>query len=118
MAEAGLYIGWSAPARGREKAALELFNETLQYYGRLQQQGKIERFDVAVMTPTGGEAGGCILIRGTAQQIDSLRRDDEYTELMTRVQMHADGLRIADAYVDESLAAQITRFEKAVGQLG
>jgi len=118
MAEAALCIGWGAPARGREKAALDVFNESLQYYGRLQHEGKIERFDVAVLTPTGGDAGGFILVRGTAQQIDTLRRDDEYQGLLNRVQMVADGLRVSDAYVDEGLAQQITRYDKVVAQLG
>jgi hypothetical protein len=116
MAEAGLYLGWGTVARGREKAALGIFNESMQYYGRLQQEGKIESFDVAILNPTGGDAGGFILLRGTAQQIDSLRRDDEYQELLNRVQMIVDGLRITDAIVDEGIAQQITRFEKVVGQ--
>jgi hypothetical protein len=116
MAEAGLYLGWGTVVRGREKAAIDLFNESLQYYGRLQQEGKIESFDVALLTPTGGDVGGFILLRGTAQQIDSLRRDDEYQELQNRVQLIVDGLRITDAIVDEGLAQQIPRAEKAIGQ--
>jgi hypothetical protein len=49
MAEAALFIGWGEVARGREKRALDVYNESLQYYGRLQQEGRIERFDVAVL---------------------------------------------------------------------
>jgi hypothetical protein len=109
-------MGWGTVARGRERAALDLFNESLQYYGRLQQEGKIESFDVVILTPTGGDAGGFILLRGTAQQIDSLRRDDEYQELLNRVNMIVDGLRLTDAIVDEGLAQQIPRFEKVIGQ--
>ena len=116
MAEAGLYIGWGTVVRGREKPALALFNESLQYYGRLQQEGKIESFDVAVLNPTGGDAGGFILLRGTARQIDSLRRDDEFLELLNRVQLIVEGLRITDAIVDEGLAQQIPRFEKVIAQ--
>jgi hypothetical protein len=48
----------------------DVWNEALRYYGRLQQDGKIERVDVVVLTSTGGEVGGFILVRGTAQQID------------------------------------------------
>src|ERR1700756_1311085 len=109
MAEAGLYIGWGTVVRGREKPALALFNEPRQYYGRLQQEGKIESFDVALLNPTGGDAGGFILLRGTAQQIDSLRRDDEYQELQNRVQLIVEGLRITAAITDEALAQPISR---------
>ncbi len=42
MAEAALFIGWGEAARGREKEALEIFNKSVQYWGRLQQGGKIE----------------------------------------------------------------------------
>jgi hypothetical protein len=116
MAEAGLYIGWGEPTRGREKAALNEFNDSMQYYGRLQQDGKIERFDVVVLMPGGSEAGGFIMVRGTAQQIDALRRDDEFLDRLNRVQLIVDGLRVSDAWVDDSLVQQMTRYDKAVTQ--
>jgi hypothetical protein len=37
MAEAGLFIGWGAPVRGREAKGLGVFNEGVEYWGRLQQ---------------------------------------------------------------------------------
>ena len=40
MADAGLFIGWGEVVRGRETEALEVFNETLGYYGRLQEEGR------------------------------------------------------------------------------
>jgi hypothetical protein len=71
---------------------------------RLQQEGRIERFDVAVLNPTGGDLGGFIMLRGTAEQIDSTRRSEEFQRLQNRVQLIADGLRVIDAFVDEGLA--------------
>ena len=68
------HIGWGEVARGREKRALDVYNDSLQYYGRLQQEGRIERFDLAVLNPTGGDLGGSIMLQGTAEQIDSTRR--------------------------------------------
>ena len=117
MAEAGLYLGWGTAVRGREKAALGIFNEAVQYYLRLQQEGKIASFDVAFLNPTGGDAGGFFLLRGTGEQIDSVRRDEEYQELLIRVQLIVDGLRITDAIVDEGIAQQLARYEKAVAQI-
>jgi len=102
---------------GREKLALEVYNEVLQYWGRLQKEGQIERFDVAVLGPTGGDLGGFILVRGTAQQIDSVRRSEEYWELAQRTQVIADRFRIADAFVDEGLAQRLGQFQKVVAEL-
>jgi hypothetical protein len=43
MADEALFIGWGEVVRGRERTAVEVFNESLQYYGQLQQDGTIER---------------------------------------------------------------------------
>ena len=40
MAEAALCIVWGTPVHGRENDALKVYNETLQYWGRLQQKEK------------------------------------------------------------------------------
>jgi hypothetical protein len=58
MAEAALCMVWGAPIPGREKQALNLFNETLQYWAGLQLEGEIERFDVTLLAPSGGEVAG------------------------------------------------------------
>jgi hypothetical protein len=114
MAEAALCVAWGAPARGREKVALDVFNESLQYWGRLQQDGRIERFDVAMLAPSGGSFGGFILARGTAHQLDALRRDAEFQEILNRVQMIVDNVLVNDAYVDEGLAQLVGVYEKVV----
>ena len=44
MAEAGLFIGWGAPITGREAKGLEVLDESVQYWGRLQQEGRIDSF--------------------------------------------------------------------------
>jgi hypothetical protein len=117
MAEAALFIGWGEVARGRETRALDVYNDSLQYYGRLQQKGRIERFDVAVLNPTGGDLGGFIMLRGKAEQIDSTRRSEEFQRLQNRVQLIADGLRVTDAFVDEGLAQVMKQYADVLGDL-
>jgi len=34
MADAGLFVGWGIPVRGREAKSLEVFNESVQYWGQ------------------------------------------------------------------------------------
>ena len=46
MADAGLFIGWGDVVRGREDRALDVFNETVEFYGQLQSDGRIEDFEV------------------------------------------------------------------------
>ncbi len=118
MAEAALFIGWGEPARGREEQALEVFNESMQYWGRLQQEGQIERFDVTTLAPHGGDLVGFVLLRGTAQQIDSVRRDEEFERLISRVRLNVDGIGLADVFVDEKLARVMGQYQEEIGKLG
>ena len=101
MAEAALCSVWGTAIPGREKQALDVFNEAMQWWAGLQQEGQIERFDVAGLVPSGGDVAGFMVVRGTAEQIDSLRRSKEYQQQLARVQLVASHLRVADAYVDE-----------------
>ena len=110
MAEAALCIIWGTPVHGRENDALTVYDETLKYWGRLQQEGKIEGFEVVVLGPTGGAVTGFLLVRGTEQQIDSVRRTEEYQRLVNRVQLIADHVRVADAIVDEGLAHFMSQY--------
>ena len=117
MAEAALFIGWGDPVRGREKLALDVFGESVQYWTRLQQEGQIERFDVAILAPHGGDLGGFALLRGTAAQIDAVRRSEEWRQLVDRVQLRVGGLGLIDAYVDEGVAKVMSEYQAAVGEL-
>ena len=44
MAGDALFVGWGQIVRGREQLGLQVFQETVAYYGRLQEEGKIERW--------------------------------------------------------------------------
>ena len=72
MADAGLFIGWGAPVRGREAKGLEVVGEALAYYGRLQQEGAIESFETALLEPHGGDLQGFILLRGSEEAVSEL----------------------------------------------
>jgi hypothetical protein len=40
MTEFGLFIGFGAPVRGRERQAIQGFSEVFEYNTRLQQEGR------------------------------------------------------------------------------
>ena len=49
MANAALFIGYGAVMPGGcARQALRVFNESLEYYGRVQKQGQIESFGAGV----------------------------------------------------------------------
>ena len=72
MADRVLFIGWGAAVRGMEARGLEVFNEALGLLGRMQQDGRIEGFDVVLLEPNGG-MNGYVTVKGTAEQITAMR---------------------------------------------
>jgi hypothetical protein len=119
MAEAGLWLAWGIPARGRETQALDLLKtSTTGYLEQLANDGRIERFDTAILKPQSTELGGFILIQGTQQQIDALRRDADFESWLTHVQLVADQVGIVDAWVNDGLTEAIGLYEVALRKAG
>jgi hypothetical protein len=112
MADAGLFIGWGEVVRGREDRALEVFNETIEYYGQLQSDGRIESFDVALLEPHGGELQGFVLLRGSDEQIDTVHRDDDFQRLMTKASLIVDDLGLIPAYIGEGLGRAMSIYQE------
>ena len=117
MADAGLFIGWGAPVRGREAKGLEVFSEALAYYGRLQQEGAIEGFETAILEPHGGDLQGFVLIRGSEDKLAELRVDDEFVRLSTRASLVIEGLGVIGAALGDGLQDAIGTYQQAISEL-
>jgi hypothetical protein len=113
MAEAGLFIGWGAPVRGRETVGLGVFNEAIQYWGTQQGAGAIESFEVVILEPHGGDLAGFFLIRGSLDQLDALRRSDDYRTLITRATMIVEGVGAVGAFLGDGLGPAVERYGAA-----
>jgi hypothetical protein len=110
MANAALFIGWGNAARGREAKSLEVFNEGLQYWTRLQQSGEIESFEPVALEPHGGELLGFVLIRGDRDKLNRLRNSEEWLRLNDRAAAVIDHLGIVSAYIGEDLQRLFANF--------
>jgi hypothetical protein len=117
MADAGLFVGWGIPVRGREAKSLEVFNESVQYWGQLQQDGKIEDFELALLTPHGGDLSGFALLRGSEEQIVALRNEDQFLRLTTRANLIVEGFGVVQAFLGEALGKQMQSFQEQVSDL-
>jgi hypothetical protein len=117
MADAGLFIGWGAPVRGREAKGLEVFNEVIGYYGRLQQEGTIESFEPVFLEPHGGDLQGFVLLRGSEEKLAQLRVDDEFVRLSNRASMIVDGFGVTGAALGDGLQAAIETYQETIADL-
>jgi hypothetical protein len=84
MAGEALFLGWGPVVRGREQKAVQVFQETIEYYGRLQQEGKIDSFEPVLIAPHGGDLGGFVLLRGERAKLDEIRTSDEFERAVVR----------------------------------
>jgi hypothetical protein len=118
MAGDALFIGWGPVVRGRELKSLEVFQEALGYYGKLQQEGRIEGFEPTLIAPHGGDLAGFILIRGERGKLNEVRTSDEFQRITVRAAMVVDDIGVIDAYTGEALGQQMARFRAVSEELG
>ncbi len=114
MANAGLFVGWGEVARGREKDAVELFNEILGYYARLQEEGTIESFEPVFLEPHGGDLAGFVLLRGEAEKLASVRVSEEFAQYSIRASLVVDRFGVVGADLAERLQSQMAFYTEQI----
>ena len=117
MADAGLFIGFGNPVRGRESQAVELLNETIEWYSRLQEEGAIESFEPVFLEPHGGDLGGFILIRGDAAKLSELRVSEEFTQFIIRAGLCVENIGVVGADMAERLQRQVAFYTEQIGAI-
>jgi hypothetical protein len=118
MAGDALFLGWGPVVRGREMKALAVFQETIAYYGRLQQEGKIDGFEPMLLGPHGGELAGFIVLRGDRAALDQIRAGEEFRRMTARADAVVDDLGVVECFGGEALAQQMAIFQAVSEELG
>jgi hypothetical protein len=118
MAMGALFIGWGPAVRGREQKALEAFQEVLQFYGRLQQQGDIESFEPVALEAHGGDLAGFLLVKGDPGKLARVRGRDEFIGLTTRAQLVVENVGVVGAFVGDGLQSLFADFGRQTAALG
>ncbi|MEA2247284.1 MAG: hypothetical protein QOH46_1813 [Solirubrobacteraceae bacterium] len=116
MADRVLFTSWGQVVRGREERALEVFNEVLGFYGRLQQEGRIETFDAVLLEPSSG-INGYLDIRGSADQIAALREDEAYRRIIIDSALVVDDLKIMEGFADQGVARELGLYQERISHV-
>jgi hypothetical protein len=116
MADRVLFIGWGTPVRGREERALEVFNDAMGLCGRMQQDGRIEKFEVRLLSPN-GDLNGYIELHGTEEQIAAVRADQEFQRNTADASLCVDRLRHIDGYANEGVARMTEMFQQRIAEV-
>lgn len=116
MADRMLFISWRTPVRGREERGLEVFNEAIGLYGRMQQEGRIESFDVVLLGPNAA-LGGYIELFGSSEQLAAVRESADYRRILADAGLVVDDLCQADGFANEGVAQQLALYQEAVARV-
>jgi hypothetical protein len=116
MADRVLFISWGSTVAGREQRGLEVFNESIGLYGRLQQEGRIESFDVAILTPSSG-IDGYIQVHGTAAQLADVREDEEFRRTLIDASLIVNDLSLVDGSTGEGVAHDMALYAEAIAKV-
>jgi hypothetical protein len=117
MAGEALFLGWGQVVRGREQLALQVFQEAVGYYGKLQEEGQIERFDAYLLDPHGGDLAGFFLIHGERSALDAVKSSAEFRRLLVRAGSVIDNLGLVDAHTGDALGQQMALFGEIAQEL-
>lgn len=117
MAGDELFIGWGPVVRGREQTALKVFQETIEFHGKLQQDGKIDSFDAHLIAPHGGDLAGFIMLHGERSKLDDIRNSEDFELLIARAGSVVEQVGVLNAYSDEALGRTMGRFQAASAEL-
>jgi hypothetical protein len=117
MANAALFGGYGATVAGREQKALQVFNEFIQYYTRLQQQGEIESFQSVLLEPHGGDLTGFILVYGDRDKLNRVRYSAETLRLNQRAGLVVHNYGVVAAFVGEEQNRLFADFQRQAAEL-
>ena len=117
MADRVIFIGWGNSVRGREQASQTVFQEAMEYWGRLQAAGEIEGFDAVLLDAHGGDLGGFILLRGEGERLARVGASAEMQRLMVRANVIVEGLGAVGGDIGEGVARRLAAFLEASSSL-
>lgn len=116
MAGEALFIGWGEVVRGREKKSLDVFQDAIAYYGKLQEEGKIDSFDVFFLAPHGGDLGGFAILKGDRAKMAEVRFSEDFERLTARAAAVVNNVGVIPAYSGGVLAEQVAIFQQVADE--
>lgn len=117
MADFGLFLGFGAPARGREVQARKVFGEASSYFGTLQKSGELESVEVVILEAHGGDLGGFFLLRGDRESLARVRASAEFERLRLRAAFVVEHFGTVSALLDSEAARFVGQADTVTADL-
>jgi len=117
--DVGLMIRYGKLVPGREHQAMDLFQETLAYFGQKLERSEISYFEpFFLMTSDQEEELGFFIIKGDMSAIASLADEEAFKVLLEKARVLAAHVHMDWLQVGESAGEQVERSLKVFAELG
>jgi hypothetical protein len=109
---------YGAIKTGREKQALEVWGEALDFYEKAQANGLIDSYEINLFQPTGGALPvGIITLWGSEDQVDQIARNEDRTRLQLRASLVVEDLIETRAMRGAAVLEGVGTFQEAIESL-
>ncbi len=112
MADRILFIGWNRVVTGREQQAMQLWQKSMEFYGGLQSNGRIDSFEPVLLSSHGGDLNGYVMLRGDADKLAGVREDDTFIDFVIEADFCLDGFGVVPGWIGEGITDVLTRWSK------
>lgn len=116
MADRVLFISWGRPVAGREERGLEVFNEAIGLNGRMQQDGRIESFNVVLLGPN-SKLNGYMELHGSAEQLDAVAESEDFRRILVDAGLTTHDLSVVRGSTGEGVAHDVGMYQEAVARV-
>ena len=113
MGDSALLITWGPSAAGRERHAVELFRESLEFFTRLVGERRIASVEPFFVEPHGGTLEGFFLVRGEQRELAILRTEDDFRKLAVKAQVIMQNFAVIGAITGKRLNKHMGWFAEA-----
>jgi hypothetical protein len=117
VAGEALFVGWGQVVRGREQLSLQVFQEAIAFYTKLQEEGRIASFDATLLGAHGGDLAGFLVMHGEQSSLDSIAASEEFIRLVSRAGSVVDNIGVVPAYTGEALGRLMGMFGEIAQEL-
>ena len=115
MADRVIFMGWNRPVVGREQQAMKLFQKSMEYWEKQKSEGQIEDHEPVFLTHHGGDLNGFVMVRGEAEKLSEVQKDDMFLDLSIEANYCLEGYGVIIGYVGEGVTDVFTRWAKLIG---
>lgn len=113
MADRVLFVGWGTPVRGREERGLEVFNDSVGLYGRMQQDGRIEQFNIVLLDPN-RDLNGYAELHGSAEQLNAVRGSEDFRAMLVDASLIVDDVRVVEGVINDGIAREMELYKRSI----